>query len=237
VEDMPIRVGVENGIEGKTIAWVFNHPGCFSTGEDTQEALHELLPGVQDFNQWLTRHGLETYLVDPGQAVQIEETWDVYNIDEHYAISRAGYEVNAWFQDDWRSLTEQEVEIGIAMLAASRADLLESVNGASQETLHAKFSGERWSIMGILNHVGQAEWWYLDRLEVAIARDELPAEPGDLLLKVRDHLVAVLPKLAAVNVVLGKDGEFWSPRKLLRRAVWHERDHAFHIRKLLASIE
>jgi hypothetical protein len=32
---------------------------------------------------------------------------------------------------------------------------------------------------------------------------------------------------------MGTDGEFWSPRKLLRRAVWHERDHTEHIRKLL----
>jgi hypothetical protein len=34
---------------------------------------------------------------------------------------------------------------------------------------------------------------------------------------------------------MGTDGEFWSPRKLLRRAVWHERDHTGHIRKLLAG--
>lgn len=26
---------------------------------------------------------------------------------------------------------------------------------------------------------------------------------------------------------------FWSPRKLLRRALWHERDHTEHIRKVL----
>jgi hypothetical protein len=28
-------------------------------------------------------------------------------------------------------------------------------------------------------------------------------------------------------------GEFWSPRKMLRRAVWHERDHTFHTNKLI----
>jgi hypothetical protein len=30
------------------------------------------------------------------------------------------------------------------------------------------------------------------------------------------------------------DGEFWSPRKALRRALWHERDHIDHINKLIA---
>lgn len=36
-----------------------------------------------------------------------------------------------------------------------------------------------------------------------------------------------------MNLKVGIDGEFWSPRKMLRRAVWHERDHTFHIDKLI----
>jgi hypothetical protein len=36
-----------------------------------------------------------------------------------------------------------------------------------------------------------------------------------------------------MNKVVGVEGEMWSPRKVLRRAVWHERDHTEHIRKLL----
>ena len=35
-----------------------------------------------------------------------------------------------------------------------------------------------------------------------------------------------------IGVKNNVEGEFWSPRKLLRRAVWHERDHTVHIRKL-----
>ena len=31
------------------------------------------------------------------------------------------------------------------------------------------------------------------------------------------------------------NSEFWSARKVLRRAVWHERDHIFHIQKLLSQ--
>ncbi len=32
--------------------------------------------------------------------------------------------------------------------------------------------------------------------------------------------------------VVEKQGEFWSPRKLLRRAIWHELDHVGHIANL-----
>jgi len=49
---------------------------------------------------------------------------------------------------------------------------------------------------------------------------------------VRARLLEVLPSLVGVEQVVGRRGELWSPRKLLRRALWHERDHAEHIRKL-----
>jgi hypothetical protein len=32
--------------------------------------------------------------------------------------------------------------------------------------------------------------------------------------------------------VVGVGGEFWSPRKLLRRVAWHELDHLQHIQRL-----
>jgi len=50
---------------------------------------------------------------------------------------------------------------------------------------------------------------------------------------VRANLLEILPGLAGSSRVVGVSGEFWSPRKLLRRAVWHEYDHIAHIRKLL----
>ena len=39
--------------------------------------------------------------------------------------------------------------------------------------------------------------------------------------------------VTSIKEMVGLDGEFWSPRKSLRRALWHKRDHTEHIRKLL----
>jgi hypothetical protein len=44
----------------------------------------------------------------------------------------------------------------------------------------------------------------------------------------------MLPTLEGMKQVFGVDGEFWSPRKVLRRALWHEKDHVEHICKLIA---
>ncbi len=50
---------------------------------------------------------------------------------------------------------------------------------------------------------------------------------------VRAHFLGWLPKQEGVRRMIDEEGETWSPRKVLRRALWHERDHTEHIRKLL----
>jgi lipopolysaccharide/colanic/teichoic acid biosynthesis glycosyltransferase len=67
----------------------------------------------------------------------------------------------------------------------------------------------------------------------AFPRSEVPDQPFERLEKVRSYLIQVLPGLAGSKQVNGVAGELWSPRKLLRRAAWHELDHIAHIRKLL----
>jgi hypothetical protein len=230
---MSLKIGIENGSEGRTIVWVLEHPGCFSYGENSQEALKALPAALQEYNEWLARHEQGAGRIPHDQDLHIDSTWEVFHIDENFAVTSEGYEVNAWFQDDWKPLAEKEIALGIELLSMSRADLLSTVEGLGEETMSLKLPGERWSIAGILKHVASADWWYLDRLGMAFPSDQIPSEPGERLNMVRTHMVDILPSLAESKLVVGIEGEFWSPRKLLRRAVWHERDHTFHIRKLL----
>lgn len=232
-ETVSLKIGIENGNEGRTIVWVLEHLGCFSYGENSQEALDELPAVVQEYNEWLTLHKLEKEMIPPNQDIYIDSTWEVYQIDENYTITSDGYEVNAWFQDDWRPLTEDKIALGIELLNICREDLLSTVKDLSNEKLIKKLPGERWTIAGILKHVASADWWYLDRLGMAFPSDQLPSEPVDRLDEVRSYMVEVLPSLTGSKLVVGIDGEFWSPRKLMRRAAWHDRDHTFHIKKLI----
>jgi uncharacterized damage-inducible protein DinB len=88
-----------------------------------------------------------------------------------------GYSVESFFPYDWKPLTTPEIKHGLAMLSWSRDDLLKPVLRLSQEKRDAEYPGERWSINGILGHVGGAEWWYLDRLGLAFPREQMPEEP------------------------------------------------------------
>jgi uncharacterized damage-inducible protein DinB len=147
-----------------------------------------------------------------------------------------GYSVESWFRHDWKPLTGDDVQRGLTLLSWSRADLLAAVDGLSDADLDAHQPGQRWSTRGVLGHVGGADWWYLDRLGLAFPRALVPQDPFERLRVVRAHLRDVLPELIASRQVVGVDGEFWSPRKLLRRAAWHERDHTAHIWQLRQAI-
>lgn len=233
---MTLKIGIENGAEGRTIAWMLEHPGGFSYGKDAREALSYIGDTIQEYNEWLARHGRGIWALSESQSFQVVETWEVYNIDSNYELVSDGYEVNAWFRHDWKPLGSMDIERAVKLLEMSRADLLSEVKGLDREIMEAAFPGERWSIIGILEHIGGAEWWYLDRLGLAFDQEEIPSEPFERLKSVRGRLLKALPGLEVSDKVIGIDGEFWSPRKMLRRSLWHERDHTAHIQKLLLSI-
>ncbi len=238
---MLIQVGLENNIEGRSLAWALDFPGCFAYGANGAEALLNVPRAVLQYADWIERHTSSSWLAGLGDFdVRLVDTWDCYSINDDFEQVLPGKdinEINAWFRQDWKPLTEAEVQRGLMLLEWSRADLLASVAGLSPEQLNAEEPGERWPINGILNHVGGAEWWYLDRLDLAgIPRQQVSKVPVERLAMVRRRLKEVLPTLVGSKLVLGKEGEFWSPRKLLRRALWHELDHINHILNLLSRL-
>lgn len=228
------RIGLENNIEGRSLAWVLGHPGCFAYGASGAQALEAVPQAIQDYRRWISEWlDVDSWLPGDNTEYQLEETWECYSINEVYELVKDGYEVNAWFRHDWLPLNEQDIQRGLLLLRWGRNELLDVTGYLDKEILERTHAQERWTIAGILNHIGGAEWWYMDRLGLAFPRGEVPEQPFDRLLKVRQRLIEILPGLAGVKQVVGVSGEFWSPRKVLRRAVWHEYDHITHIRKLL----
>lgn len=234
---MIFQVGIENHNEGRSLAWALEHPGCFSYGMTADKALLNIESALERYAGWILHHESNTWLNFAPNEVElvVNGIWDVYHITDDFDKSDEanGFSVESFFPYDWKPLTGIEIKRALAMLTWSRTDLLKTVQGLTPEKLNATYPGERWSINGILRHVGGAEWWYLERLGLALPRTEVPEEPLARLDKVRKQLNSILPRLEDVKRVVGADGEIWSPRKLVRRALWHERDHTDHIRKLI----
>lgn len=235
---MIFRVGIENNNDDRTIAWALDHPGCFAYGGDSAEAQQNLIAAARDYRAWIGRH--EKPWLDEEIEVLVEETFDAYFIDSAFERVERGpdtYMVESFFAADGEPLVPHEIERALKLLAWSRADLTALVGELDVEQLSQPYPGERWTIEGILRHVGGAEWWYQERIGYPFPKDEaeVPSDPFERLRIVRDHFSSLLPTLDGIRRVIGRDGEMWSPRKVLRRALWHERDHTDHIRKLLGK--
>jgi uncharacterized damage-inducible protein DinB len=235
---MKFAIGIENNFENRSLAWVLGHPGCFVYGPNSDSALAAAPQAILDYSAWIASRNRGESWVDTNRIeLVLTDTWEVYTIDERFNLAVEGYEVNAWFLDDWKPLTVEDVERAAQLLAWSRMDLLEAVYGLSPEAMNADHPGEWWSIAGILNHIDGGEQWYLDRLGLVFPRQHLAKDPFERLSETRAQLVDALPALVGSTQVVGVEGEFWSPRKLLRRALWHERDHTAHILRLRVADE
>lgn len=233
---MLFHVGIENNNEGaRSIAWALEHPGCYAYGKDADAALAAFPAALRAYSNWISQHEL-SWLHIQNIDVSVSGVWNSYSVNDKFDRVESGENssaVEAWFQYDWKPLTEEEIERAQKMLTWSRIDLIKAITGLSSERLDKTHVGERWSINGILRHAGGAEWWYMDRLGRAFPQAELPKTPMERIEKVRTAFLEMLPQLKGVKQVVGLEGEFWSPRKVLRRALWHERDHTEHIRKLI----
>jgi len=232
---MKYRIGVENKFEGlRSIAWTLDHPGCFAYGLNEQEAIANSVGAMHDYVNWLQVHESAWIPSDESFEPQVEQVWTDYMINDDFErVEEDGYFVEPFFECEWRPLTAIDIERGLKLLAWSHADLLSILEKLTPEQWAYKKEGERWDITGIVNHIGGGELWYLDRFGLAPSNADVTGDLMEQLNKIREALNDGLPTFEGSKQVVGLEGEFWSPRKLLRRAIWHERDHTEHIRKLL----
>lgn len=232
---MIVRIGLEkNYDEQRSLVWALDYPGCFAYGDDEASAVAAFPQALLAYRAWVERCTADSWLKALGDFdVRLVDAWQVYQIDESYQVVDRGRRVHAWFRHDWLPLTAREVQRYALLLRWGRAELLSAAGGLTPAQLAESHPGERWSIGGILAHVASSQVWLLERIDRAgISRASLPDEPLERLGLALARLEEALPTLAGLEYVTGKEGEFWSPRKVLRRAIWHELDHAGHIRKL-----
>lgn len=231
---MLVRIGLENGPDGgRVYAWMLDYPGCVAYGKDQPSALLECPRAVLEYTSWAARHAGSEVFESGHMDFRLVETYQVYSIDEQFNEVQDGLEINAFFRDDWRPLSEAETALAANLVTWAREDLLATVAELPAEILDAPHEGQRWTMRGIVAHMATAQWWYLDRMGAGGARSALPKDPFQRLDTVFARLMDTLPGLAGSRQVVGLDGEFWSPRKFVRRSVWHLLDHIRHVHQLL----
>jgi hypothetical protein len=223
---MRCRLAVEDIEPRHWVAWVLDHPGCHSAAATEQAAVAGAPARIRAWADWLRAGGQAVARLDELVEVEVVEVFCSF-------ISEGDYRVNAFFEDDARPLTRGDIDAGLALLALTRRDLLTVLDPLASPQLARPAAGGRGSsVAEILDDIVWAEWWYLTRLDLAFGRDEMPEDPLARLEKVREHTRAQLPQLEGDPRVTELVGERWSARKVLRRTLWHERDHTLQIEQL-----
>lgn len=234
-------------MEGRWVAHVPSLWGCFASANTLAQAVAEAPQAIADYWNWLASHrrNLGELAHDPDYnppnafwfnappAPVRAESIQVEVVETHPArLSKDDNEINAFFESDRAALDGADLMVARHLLAFTRADLMDAFLGLSSADLDHTFDGERWPMRGIVRHVALGENWYLDRFALSIeAAWNLPDLLGQLTLT-RQQLLDVLPTFVGLDTVQAVDDELWSPRKIIRRAVWHERDHTQHLWQL-----
>jgi uncharacterized damage-inducible protein DinB len=210
------------------IAWALDLPACYCSATTRADAVTLAPKKIVEYFAWLCKHERSLPIVSESIEVQVVETF-------HSWASREDpdYIVNAFFEDDRRPLGYWEVEIALRLLDWTRQDLLGVLESITPEKLTKINPGEtRGSIAGILNHVAIAENWYFGQL--GLGKGDLPSDPFGKIEYVRANTRAQLFKLIGDERVIQNCDELWSGRKIVRRTLWHERDHTQQILQLLS---
>lgn len=208
---MIYEAGVEDIEPNHWVAWAFARPGFTGKGRTAEAAIAHLQSLLSD------------------GEVKVVEQFHAYPSPQD-----PEYLVNAFFEDDRRPLTDQEISFALDELVLSRRTFLAQVEPVPSDVLARIIPGERFeSIYGIIRHVAVAEWWYCQRIGGVADWKALPADSLDALATSRANTRRFLPTLVDDQRTITLMDETWSARKVLRRTLWHERDHTQHIAERL----
>ncbi len=143
-----VHLDVEEGTlsEGGPLAHIPALPGCAARGRAKEEALSNLKDLLGDY---LALFGKEDESL-PASVADVE-----LDVEETEALT---------FPEDKEPLKPEEVGTLLRKLELSRQALLDTVSGLSDQVLAWKGDEDGWAIMQILEHIANAEWWYIQRL-------------------------------------------------------------------------
>ncbi|MEX2225905.1 MAG: DinB family protein [Dehalococcoidia bacterium] len=228
--------------ESNVHAWVLDLTGAVTGARDVA-GLGDVLPlTIAEHGAWLRSHGAE---------VASSGEWEIAETLDGLALAATGGEFN--FAYDREPLGGDELEALIARARWSRADLMATVEGLPDTLLDwappastiASFDAwapEVRTIREIAGHVLQLETYYRDGLRDGAAKGifEHVDDPATERARTLRRLRAMSDEERSRRWMPVRPGrtaaEEWTVRKVMRRIIAHEREHAAEVRLRLTWV-
>lgn len=239
-------VNLETG-EHWWYAHIFELPGCFTRGESREMIIDQLPAAINQYIKFLERHGKKPKI----------STLDFHVIEEIHGIPELGEAGGAvaLFTSDKIPLTEEEFHLQLKLMQWNRQDLLSLVQTLPEIKRNTRPFQKKWTINETLNHIVNAEEWYISRLGPATQKEyeKLINTPHFHQQKItifrrldttRRGAIQILNKAFSQKMsgtftrkaYTNHPKELWTFRKILRRFVEHEYEHIGTIKKIIAEM-
>lgn len=229
---MRYRIAVEDMEPNHWIAWIVDMPGCYSSAQTSAEAIAQAPTSIVRYFSWIAEYDHTLHLPQEPIDIEIVETFQSFPSKQD-----PQYIVNAFFEEDKRPVSYWDVVIAYRLLDWSHKALFQVIQTMDERRMNQPIAGEvRGSIAGILEHIASAENWYLSMLNLALDRTRLPERPLEKIARVRRNTKEQLWKLIGETRITENYEEMWSARKVIRRTLWHERDHTQQIERLSTEV-
>jgi hypothetical protein len=226
-----LRAGLEEIEPNYWVLSVFDLLGCFSTGRAEEDAVAGAERQVRRYFEWIGKKG--------GNPVPLEESIRVETVERFQRTAwpnDPSRYIKAFFQDDARPLRAWDIDVGLRLLDWSRQDLLRLAGALLPDSLVRIENEPSWKTLdGLLGHLWESENGILGALGTTMDLVEMQSDPVGRMQAVRSKLRALLPQWEDKALEREVMGEKWSPRKVLRRALWHEWDHIQQLEGLISQ--
>jgi hypothetical protein len=230
-----VNVWAETKESGETILFAFDYPGACGWGPTWSHAAERLKHDTLFTTHWMSKHGAES---DAPSNMNLHVVEAVEATGNPLECDSEGF--YSWDNEPFEDTMIDET---LRWLNASRVDLLSLVQGLGDDVLDKRLTEGKRTVREIIDHIAIAEWWYTTR--VSSSRDSIRSwenygqDAFSRLQLVREMFVhdfaERMRQMPYVNrsQVFERNGELWTPKKVLRRAVWHE---LLHLKQLLRLI-
>ncbi len=190
-------------------------PGASARGETIQEAKENIRRAIEEYLALLRDVGEQVPKASEDIHLEFEEV------------------ESSTFLTDYDLLHPNEMETLFRWMAISRQELMDLVKSMPEEAFEWQPGDDTPSIRDILCHVAESDLWYTDRLK------QWPDAPLFRLAATRG---VALERLRALSDeerdrVTIHEGQEWTPRKVVRRMLEHEREHIAQLRQLLEDYQ
>ena len=215
-----IRVGLEYGVGGGSLAWALDFPGCFAYGQADAEVMLNFARNLLAYEAWINLHADQAWFNLINLDFRIVE---VFKPDNASCMARSSQPV-AFFEDDRRALSQDEVQHALAVYSWQREELLAGLEFLPEAAYACAEQRTGKTIPAMVSQMAQDCYDIMAALKLLLPPFPTKSEALAQLDFTTELVRGMLSAWVGVEAIYEVDRELWSPRKVMRHLLWRQRE-------------